>query len=148
MLDCSIKNKYSCDVGNVCCTDKISCLQLLFEHELTHILLKIFIGEYVINEEGDHGPTFRALLYKFFKHTDIDNQLVKRLLVFIRDNTKIKKGDYVQLQNIKKGIKYFGESLGEVLEVKDDNNIKIRLTEENKIIKIKKSDIYTKLEKQ
>lgn len=80
--------------GKVQCLDRLYCLQLIFEHELCHLImfLKNFPPEGIYD---GHGVMFKQLLFAYFRQTDIFHALLSGE---ITANTKndFKRGDNVE----------------------------------------------------
>lgn len=73
------KSKYSV-TGGLKCYDHVECLQLVFEHELCHLIvflnIKFFKSHYDKNVYSAHGIFFKQLSSSFFGHTEVTHQLL------------------------------------------------------------------------
>ena len=61
------------EVDDIACTTRLHCVQLLFEHEVTHLLIQMF-GPLKISKDAvykSHGELFRQLVRAYFGHAGI-----------------------------------------------------------------------------
>lgn len=63
------------------CTDRLTCLQLVFEHELIHLAIRSSPYSPSSKIKGDkiyssHGKLFKDLVYAYFKHTGVTHSLL------------------------------------------------------------------------
>jgi hypothetical protein len=73
MFDKLFKNgEKSLTNGGLRCTDRISCLQLTFEHELVHFLQGVLCPAF----NQPHGKTFKAIVLAMFGHTQTKHGLL------------------------------------------------------------------------
>lgn len=56
--------------GGLICTDTLYCVQLIFEHELIHAIMKVLCKEF-----ESHGERFKKYLRNAFGHTESTHQL-------------------------------------------------------------------------
>lgn len=59
-----------CSNGLVC-HDRLSCLQLTLEHEITHLIIDLFYP----NLQNGHGRDFQNMVYKLFGQTNTQHTL-------------------------------------------------------------------------
>lgn len=92
------KKKYN--VGGIKCRDRLSCIQVLFEHELIHI-----INDMQDNGNNDiakdpHGKDFIKLMKNLVCHKIITNNLLDGIVIPLKPHEKIKifSGDCVDLR--------------------------------------------------
>lgn len=63
-------------VGGCECNDRLSCLQMIMEHENTHLLMQLYGYEGKINTGkgkniySSHGKLFQCMVNSYFGHTD------------------------------------------------------------------------------
>jgi len=82
------------------CHDMISCMQLVVEHELVHLLL------FMIRKSDNHGPNFMCMVNKLFGHTEAKHELHKGDASERMNKEDFKNGDAVQF--IYKNVLYKG----------------------------------------
>ena len=65
------------------CTTRLECLQLVFEHELTHLIMFVWnVVEMAISQGrtkatySPHGSIFKCLVKHFFNHTGVRHELL------------------------------------------------------------------------
>lgn len=79
-------------VGGIECTTSLECLQLLFEHELVHLLLYLNGEQY---QALGHNKRYTSLLKQLFGHTSYTTSLINDVIKRIDSNTTLKSGDQV-----------------------------------------------------
>lgn len=72
----TVENISNIHVNGITPIDKIEALQLIFEHELVHMLLQMFS---LVNEM--HGPFFKTITANLFGHTDFRHGITERRLI-------------------------------------------------------------------
>ena len=84
IMEMPIRNESSIKYSGLECNDILSCLQLLFEHELVHAIIHCFCSDYGYNNDGPgfystipeemakggHSNTFMSILNSLFGHTN------------------------------------------------------------------------------
>ena len=84
IMEMPIRNESSIEYSGLECNDILSCLQLLFEHELVHAIIHCFCSDYGNNNDGPgfystmseemakggHSNTFMSILNSLFGHTN------------------------------------------------------------------------------
>jgi hypothetical protein len=81
--------------GGVTCYDKFTCLQVTFEHELIHLLVRLIYRNSTFGVRA-HGVEFKIFAFDYFRHTDIRHRLsgTTRSL----PNPNLKEGDAVSIK--------------------------------------------------
>ena len=66
--------------GGVTCSNRLHCLQLVFEHELVHLLMNLYGYQDKIPSQktiySAHGKLFKCVLHHYFGHTEIKHNLL------------------------------------------------------------------------
>lgn len=83
-------------VGYLKCSDKIECLQLLFEHELVHLLFYLQGEQYHVN---GHNKRFSQTLKKIFGHNSYTTSIVNNIIKRVGTQTTLKKNDQVWIRS-------------------------------------------------
>lgn len=69
-------------LGGLSCSDRLMCLQMVFEHELVHLLMQLYGYESKVvtgpdkNIYSPHGKLFKCVLHFYFGHTEIKHNLL------------------------------------------------------------------------
>lgn len=105
-------------VNGILCANKLECLQIVFEHELIHLLMFLY---YYDNKPSygqptdtfnSHGELFRSMTYMYFCHTDHKHSLFNG-----EASDKIKKEDIILGLRIKYQSKDGNEYHGNVSKI-------------------------------
>lgn len=93
-------------VGNKKCHDMIECTQLLFEHELVHLLFYFNGEKYHVN---GHNKRFLSAAKQLFNHTSCTTTIISNIIKQIDKKTVLQKGDQVWIRSIKnKNLEFMG----------------------------------------
>jgi hypothetical protein len=103
-------------VNGVMCSDRLQCLQYVFEHELTHLLMYMYEW-YNKVEIPVHGDEYKSLVKKLFGHTKIKHSLLAGDARLELKDSEIKLGKRVSFKQDTKLLK------GEIVELKGDKTI-------------------------
>jgi hypothetical protein len=100
-----VKNKNKLSTNGLECEDRLNCLQLVLEHEMIHLIVNLWSGQFTNKDNiklfDSHGHVFRCLAKSFFGHTDVTHGLLS--VTKDEEDTKpkakisdFKIGDYVK----------------------------------------------------
>lgn len=70
MNDLFSKGERSLKANGLKCANRLECIQIVFEHELTHLLLNIFC-----QDQTPHGIRFKAIVSAMYGHTSASHEL-------------------------------------------------------------------------
>lgn len=105
------KGETSLRVNGINCTDKIFCLQMVFEHELVHLLMQLY--NYEARGTGifsAHGKLFNCMVHAYFGHTDFRHNLLSGDEKHILNKEYVNVGDKLGYED-RKGVFITGRIL-------------------------------------
>lgn len=93
-------------VGGLKCNDQIECMQLLFEHELVHLLLYLNGETY---QALGHNERFLSALKQLFEHNSYSTSIINSIIRRVDSSTTLHPNDQVWLVSTKNpSLEYMG----------------------------------------
>jgi hypothetical protein len=127
-------------INGISCKNRLKCLQLTFEHELTHLIINVFCPETPVPSKTgkvkriSHGKRFEAFVLSMFGHTETthdilsgDADVVKakkeaREAMLKKMRKLLKVGEEVYVDDPRRGL-----YKGQVLKVPASNAVRVSL---------------------